>query len=605
MTDEDTGTPPPRSGARDPNTERRPSAQSRSRTRRTRDSQAQTGESAAPWQPSFGWFGADDDGSTESSVDFGADLVNLGFIGAALRRSKPFWMGLAVLGLLIGLASWAMRPPTSSATTTLLLTVGPEAQPGTAILNDQAIAQSRGVATIARQELGLHQSVDSLLASYETTVLTDRVLRITVNAPSTSQAVRRANAITSAFLAFRADQLRAQQRLQFASLDNVLTRSQQRLDSIDARIQQVTAQPASDSRQAQLQALQTSRKQARSELLVLKEQVNTAKATAEETTAAMIGQSKVLDAASPLSHSQLKPLLLSSAVGFVAGLVLGLGIVIIRALVSDRLRRRDDIARALGAPVRLSIAAAAVWRRRPGKGGGAIRGRDAQRIVEFLRAALPTGPRCAALAVIPVDGPGVAAAAVASLAESLAHDDARVVVADLCTGSPAAKLLGVDEPGVRAARSDGAQTGSAGIDVVVPEPDDITPIGPFRRTSTRGAPAPAAELAAACASADILLTLTSLDPSVAGDHLRTWAADAVVIVTAGRSSWTKIHAVGELVRLAGTRLVSAVLLGADKWDESLGVTAPTDAGRAVLNDRDHGGTEAAPTHRPAVTRFTS
>ena len=305
MTDEDTGTPPPRSGARDPNAERRPSAQSRSRSRRTRDSQAQTGEPAAPWQPSFGWFAADDDGAADSSVDFGGDLVNLSFIGAALKRSKPFWVGLAVLGLLIGLASWAMRPPTPSATTTLLLTVGPEAQPGTAILNDQAIAQSRGVATIARQELGLHQSVDSLLASYETTVLTDRVLRITVNAPSTDQAVRRANAITSAFLAFRADQLRAQQRLQFASLDNVLTRSQQHLDSIDARIQQVAAQPASDSRQAQLNALNTTRKQTKSELIVLKEQVNTAKATAEETTAAMIGQSKVLDTASPLSHSQL------------------------------------------------------------------------------------------------------------------------------------------------------------------------------------------------------------------------------------------------------------------------------------------------------------
>ena len=170
---------------------------------------------------------------------------------------------------------------------------------------------------------------------------------------------------------------------------------------------------------------------------------------------------------------------------------------------------------------------------------------------------------------------------------------------------PRRSSLGVDEPGVRAARTDSAQTDGAGIDVVVPEPGDITPIGPFRRTNTRGAPTPAAALATAYASADILLTLASLDPSVAGDHLRTWAADAVVIVTAGRSSWTKIHAVGELVRLAGTRLVSAVLLGADKWDESLGVTAPPDAGRAVLDDTDRDGGEAGPTHRPAMTRFTS
>ncbi|HUK73238.1 MAG TPA: hypothetical protein VLW50_31570, partial [Streptosporangiaceae bacterium] len=46
----------------------------------------------------------------------------------------------------------------------------------------------------------------------------------------------------------------------------------------------------------------------------------------------------------------------------------------------------------------------------------------------------------------------------------------------------------------------------------------------------------------------------------------------VVVVTAGRSSSTRIHAVGEMIRLAGTPLVSAVLVGADKTDESLGAT---------------------------------
>jgi hypothetical protein len=43
--------------------------------------------------------------------------------------------------------------------------------------------------------------------------------------------------------------------------------------------------------------------------------------------------------------------------------------------------------------------------------------------------------------------------------------------------------------------------------------------------------------------------------------------------------------VGEMVRLAGMRLASAVLVGADKTDESLGVThtppAPVGAGLGV------------------------
>jgi hypothetical protein len=51
------------------------------------------------------------------------------------------------------------------------------------------------------------------------------------------------------------------------------------------------------------------------------------------------------------------------------------------------------------------------------------------------------------------------------------------------------------------------------------------------------------------------------------------------MVTAGQSSWTKINAVGEMIRLAGMRLVSAVLVGADKTDESLGVAQTPGADR--------------------------
>lgn len=79
----------------------------------------------------------------------------------------------------------------------------------------------------------------------------------------------------------------------------------------------------------------------------------------------------------------------------------------------------------------------------------------------------------------------------------------------------------------------------------------------------------------------MLLTLLTLDPSFGGEHLQTWAANAVVVVTAGRSSWTKINAVGEMIRLSGTRLASAVLIGADKTDESLGVVSGQQVGRAA------------------------
>lgn len=592
MTDREPGAPP-RSGVRDDGPDRPQVTRAPTRVRRPRSPRAHAADPPESPQSPASWF---DDDDADRSADPGADLVNLGFVSAALRRSKPLWVGLAVLGLLFGAAFWVTHPPTAKASTTLLLTVGPEGQPGTAILNDQAVAQSREVAAIALRKLGSRQSIDSLLATYQPTVVTDRVLRITVSAPSDSQAVSRANAIASAFLAFRADELHTQQKLQFAALDDVVNQSLQRIESINGQISQVAAQPTSDSQQAQLKDLRATRDRAKSELDVLNSQVKAVKATTQQTTAAMVGQSRVLDAASPLRQSHLRPLIMFTGAGLIIGLILGMGITIIRTLVSDRLRRRDDVALALGAPVRLSVAAEPLSRWRPGRRGlAAAQRRDIQRIVAFLRAMLPTGSRRGALAVVPVDDTSVAASSVVSLAFSLARQDAKVVVADLCSGAPVAKLVGLTDPGVHAAHMDGVQ-----IDVAIPDPDEIAPVGPFGPAAAEAQPALTGQVAAACASADVLLTLTTLDPSFANDHLRSWAADAVVLVTAGRSSWTKIHAVGEMIRLAGTRLVCAVLVNADRWDESLGVTATPRTSRAAAS-----GTETTEARRSDGPRFMS
>jgi hypothetical protein len=143
-----------------------------------------------------------------------------------------------------------------------------------------------------------------------------------------------------------------------------------------------------------------------------------------------------------------------------------------------------------------------------------------------------------------------------------------VVVTDLASVAPAAALLGSKGPGVRSVRVNDTQ-----LTLAVPDRDDLSPFGP-------SGPVPANEprseftaaVSEACASADLLLTLVTLDPSIGADHVASWASRAVAVVTVGRSSWAKVHGVGEMVRLAGVSLVSAVLVGVDKNDESLGVT---------------------------------
>jgi hypothetical protein len=171
-----------------------------------------------------------------------------------------------------------------------------------------------------------------------------------------------------------------------------------------------------------------------------------------------------------------------------------------------------------------------------------------------------------------------------SLATSCARQGKRVVVADLARGAPAARQLGAGSPG-------GSEAGTqhdARLVIAVPEGDDVVPSGPFGRPHAWDQQSGfSKEVAAACASADLLLTLVTLDPSVGGEHLPTWGADAVVIVAAGRSTWTKINAVAEMIRLSGVYLVSAVLVGADRTDESLGTIPATRMSRdAVVTGRN-------------------
>ncbi|MGH3097564.1 MAG: hypothetical protein ACRDMV_16395, partial [Streptosporangiales bacterium] len=244
----------------------------------------------------------------------------------------------------------------------------------------------------------------------------------------------------------------------------------------------------------------------------------------------------------------------------------GIGFVIVSAVLSDRVRTRRDIARTLGARVTLSLAGKDGSRRRllsgPLLGRSRLTDRDLRAAARHLYARVPWSEPKPTLAVVGVDSLEAAVSITASLAAAVADNGYRTLLVDP-TGALATRL-GVSEPGTQ-----DASVGVDGSTVIVHRPEAYAspPEGPL--VVWEGDEA----LLAEWADADVVLTLADLPPALGGDYLRTWAASASMVVTSGRSTATKIHSVGEMIRTAGLRLGPVIVLGADKTDETIGVPA--------------------------------
>jgi capsular polysaccharide biosynthesis protein len=493
-------------------------------------------------------------------------FASLGFIGAAVRRSRRFLFFMAAIGMMAGLATFVVYPVSYQASVTVLVKNNPGDDPVSAMLTQVTLVESQSVASGAVKALGLTQSVASFQAAYMVTVVTDQVLTITANAPTGSGAVDRANEIAAQYLAFRAQLLRAQQAEDVAAIAQQVPQAQQHIAALQSQVSQLSGQ---GSNQVGLTKLQNQLKTATDTLPTLEQTVTGLTATEKSTTSTMIDGTQVLNAATALHHSKIKDILEYVLSGLIGGLAIGLGIVIVRELISDRLRRRDDIAAALGGPVRLSVGRVGKGRFRLAGIFAASRKRDRRRIAAYLHsAAARPSERMATLAVVAVDNAQEIAPAVVLLAERCAEKGTRLVVADLVQGAPVAKLLRARGAGVRKVGNEGVA-----MVVVTPEKNDLVPSGPLSPAVVSGpfSAAPAEDLISAARQADLLLTVAVLDPAVGAEHLGTWAEAAVAVFTAGKTRATRAYAVGEMLRLSGVREISGVVVGADKTDESLGL----------------------------------
>ncbi len=172
-----------------------------------------------------------------------------------------------------------------------------------------------------------------------------------------------------------------------------------------------------------------------------------------------------------------------------------------------------------------------------------------------------------------VDDAADAALVVARLAAHLAGTGKSVFLVDL------------SESG----RLEAAVTKALDHDQQGPRPDEpvvFRPEGPpaFALGPVGAAPSIPTELSkgdprrTAWSSADVVLTLAEVDPAVGVDHLTSWVDRVVLLVSAGRSSAERLRTAGELVRTAGLQLVFAMMVDADRTDESSGRRDPLAPG---------------------------
>ena len=289
------------------------------------------------------------------AVDRSVTLTSLGFLRAALRRSAWLWCATAVLGIIIGYGLYAKFPPAYQATTSILVTNDPSQNPADAIATNVTLAASQAVAGQALQQLGLNESVNVFLAGYTVTDPSDQVLVFTANAPSSAEAVRRASVLASAFLQFRANYLKNQLGYVQTALSQEVAQAGQQVNSINQQIAAESAKLVTPEQQTKLSNLQTELTSAKNVLAAAQQNEVGTSATDRATTATEINGSASLSVPTPLPHTFKKGKAFYIGVSFFVGLVLGMAIVIIRALMSDRLRRRDEVAEVIGAPVKLSV----------------------------------------------------------------------------------------------------------------------------------------------------------------------------------------------------------------------------------------------------------
>lgn len=484
-------------------------------------------------------------------------IVSMHTLTAALRRRWRLWMSGAVAGAAAALALSALSPPQHTATTILLLAHPGQTDGSRAMVTDARLVKSRAVAQRAIDDLRLRMAPQQLVEEYEPGVLSDDLLQIKVSAPSDREAVRRAEAVASSFLTFRRDEVQRQSKVAIQNLEERQRELNLELLEVNEAINARTGAQGKDALDA-LADLLVRRNTLNDMLGGVRQRIQNSTFDTDDITE----KSRVLDPAREDPRSPRKAAVVNTAAGLILGLLLTTGLIVVQEATTDRLRRREDVAAALGVSIGSSLGAirGPMWfQRRRFRRFLATPTPDVVRLGGHLLGALGrVGPGRRALVLVSVDSDATAALALASTTLRLLEEGRSVLVVDLTRSNILARLTKV-RPDVADRLPLVGTTSALWLS---------TPPGQMPELQVTEASDIYRELAA---QVDVVLALATVDPVIGANHLIELAPTAVVAATAGRATAVGLRSVAQLIAAAGLQLHSAVLVGADHADESAGL----------------------------------
>jgi capsular polysaccharide biosynthesis protein len=473
--------------------------------------------------------------------------VSLHYLRSSLRRRWRLVAATATAGLMLALAAMFLLPASVTASATVLLAHDPSQDPLTAISTDESLLQTRTVSEAVVDELDLPMSPEDFRSTFTSVRASSQVLVIDLKAPTQQAAVARLDALCAKFLAFRNLQLQGQAK-GTADADDV------QIEGLRQQIEELTRQyntALADGRSADAQDILARRTN-------LQDQIGTLQLTSQDATLqaqALATASHVVDPAAPVPAGGLRAVALGVMSGLILGGGFGVGLVFVHALISNSLRRREEVATALGRPVSLSAGAVRSrlpWDRR-------LRRRNLDILASGLVSALPEdrqqGER---LGVLGVGDLRSAATIMVAAARALEGAGEQVFLVDLTERGWLSRVrhgdLTVHRPEDGAQLSGGSLALISSAEAVVPDDD------PHRQ---------------AWDEADVVLVLGEAELGIGTGHLSTWTDRVVLLVASGKATAELLRSISRMLTRNGPQVESVMLVGADRTDESLGVPRRT------------------------------